>query len=231
MEAVTFGNGLPGFEIGSKSSNALIVIQEWWGINAEIKEVAERLHKETGLRVLVPDLYKGKIGVDAEEASHLMNSLDFGNAVAELKSAAEYLKATGSAKVGCTGFCMGGALTLAAMSAGMEAACAAPFYGIPDARFFDISSIKAPLLGHFGELDKMAGFSDPAAGKAAADKVNGAGGSFELVLVPSGGHGYMNALCANGAAFLTKCGNPVPSAEDVQATLDRLKAFFGKHLV
>ena len=71
MEKVTFGpSNLPGFEIGDKTLPAVIVIQEWWGVTVNIKELAQMISKE-GFRCLVPDLYKGKIGVDAEEASHV----------------------------------------------------------------------------------------------------------------------------------------------------------------
>ena len=71
MEKVTFGpSNLPGFEIGDKTLPAVIVIQEWWGVTVNIKELAQMISKE-GFRCLVPDLYKGTIGVDAEEASHV----------------------------------------------------------------------------------------------------------------------------------------------------------------
>ena len=57
------------------------------------------MSEKKGYRCLVPDLYKGKIGVDAEEASHMMGNLDFKNAVQELKLAVEHLKKEGSPKV------------------------------------------------------------------------------------------------------------------------------------
>lgn len=61
------------------------------------------------------------------------------------------------------GFCMGGALTLAAVADGAAIDAAAPFYGIPDGRYFDVTKIKVPICAQFGDLDKMKGFSDKAA--------------------------------------------------------------------
>ena len=56
---------------GPKGAPAVIVIQEWWGVTDGIKDKASKIADEGGYRVLVPDIYKGKVGVDAEEASHL----------------------------------------------------------------------------------------------------------------------------------------------------------------
>lgn len=67
-----------------------------------------------------------------------MNSLDFKAAVGEVTDAVKYLRSSGSKKVGCVGFCMGGALTFAAAQhAGVD--CAAPFYGTPDPAICDVS--------------------------------------------------------------------------------------------
>ena len=79
---------------------------------------------------LVPDLYKGKVGVDKEEASHMLSKLDWAAALEEIKAAVQYLRDGGATRVACIGFCMGGALSLAAAQhAGIQ--CAAPFYGLP----------------------------------------------------------------------------------------------------
>src|SRR5438067_13912333 len=88
--------------VGSKAPG-VVVIQEWWGLNDQIKGVAERL-AALGYRALVPDLYKGKLALDAAEAKHLMTSLNFGDAATQdVRGAAQYLKQS-SAKVGVVGF-------------------------------------------------------------------------------------------------------------------------------
>lgn len=226
---VTFGNGLTGYEIGNKTHAGVIVVQEWWGVSPNILELATLISKH-GFRCLIPDLYKGKIGVDAEEASHLMNGLDFKGAAGEIAAAAQYLLKTGSPKVGCTGFCMGGALTLAAMSEGAPLECGAPFYGIPDAAYFDISKIKTPILGQFGEKDQLKGFSDKKTAEAAAEKVISAGGVFELHFYPSAGHGFMNILTSVGEEYLKRSAFPIPAREEAELALERLVAFMQRHL-
>ena len=78
-------------------------------------------------RCLIPDIYHGKLGIDKEEAHHLYSNLDWPRAVEELSQAVQFLKEEGSEKVGAIGFCMGGALAVAACQhCGID--CAAPFY-------------------------------------------------------------------------------------------------------
>lgn len=127
----------------------VVVIQEWWGLNGQIKGVADRLAK-VGYRALVPDLYRGKQALAANEAEHLMTNLNFGDAAGQdVRGAVQHLKATGSGKVGVTGFCMGGALTLLAAANVPEADAAVPWYGFPPLEYIDAAKIKAPLLGHY----------------------------------------------------------------------------------
>ena len=104
----------------------MVVIQEWWGLNDQIKGVADKL-AAAGYRALVPDLSRGKVALAANEAEHLMTGLNFGDAAGQdVRGAVQHLKGSGSAKVGVTGFCMGGALTLLSAANVPEAdACAA----------------------------------------------------------------------------------------------------------
>src|SRR6266849_9136415 len=131
----------------------IVVIQEWWGLNDQIKGVAERLAK-AGYRVVVPDLYRGKVALAANEAEHLMTNLNFGDAAGQdVRGAVQHLKSTGSARVGVTGFCMGGALTLLAAVNVPEASAAVVWYGFPPLEYVDPKKIKAPLLRHFAIRD------------------------------------------------------------------------------
>ncbi len=131
----------------------MVVIQEWWGLNDQIKGVADKL-AAGGYRALVPDLYRGKVAVEANEAEHLMTGLNFGDAAGQdVRGAVQHLKSLGSAKVGVTGFCMGGALTvLSAVNVPEANACVA-WYGFPPLEYVDASKIKAPLLGHWATED------------------------------------------------------------------------------
>merc|ERR1711916_380244 len=103
------GTPVPAFVHGPPG---LIVIQEWWGITEQVKKQARDFGAATGFRTLVPDLYRGELGVNAEEAHHLMDNLDWQGAVADIAAAAKYLKDTGCPTVAVMGFCMGGAPSL-----------------------------------------------------------------------------------------------------------------------
>ena len=86
----------------------IVVIQEWWGVNGQIRGVADRL-ASAGYVALVPDLFRGKSTVEAEEAHHLMTALNFGDAASQdVRGAVQFLKPR-CGKDGVTGFCMGGA--------------------------------------------------------------------------------------------------------------------------
>jgi carboxymethylenebutenolidase len=81
------------------SAPGIVVIQEWWGLNDQIKGVADQF-AAAGYRVLVPDLYRGKLTLDAAEAEHMMKDLDFGDAAGQdIRGAVQYLKNTGSPRV------------------------------------------------------------------------------------------------------------------------------------
>lgn len=133
----------------------IVVIQEWWGLDDQIKEVANRL-ASAGYRALVPDLYRGKLALEAHEAEHLMNDLNFGDAASQdIRGAVQYLKATGSAKVAVTGFCMGGALTVLSACFVPELDVTVVWYGNPPAEFVDANNITKPMMGHWSMQDEF----------------------------------------------------------------------------
>jgi carboxymethylenebutenolidase len=150
------GQSVDGFlEEAAHGGNApgIVVIQEWWGLNDQIQGVASKL-AAVGYRALVPDLYRGKVALEANEAEHLMHGLDFAAAAGQdVRGAVQYLKATGSAKVGVTGFCMGGALTLLAAVHVPEADAAVVWYGYPPLEYIDATRIRAPLMAHWATED------------------------------------------------------------------------------
>ena len=131
---------------------AVVVIQEWWGLNDQIRGVADRLAK-SGYVALVPDLYRGKMTVEEEEAHHLMSGLDFGDAAGQdVRGAIQYLKQR-SERVAVMGYCMGGALTIATAVHVPEVSAGICFYGIPPKEFADPANIKIPFQGHFANRD------------------------------------------------------------------------------
>jgi carboxymethylenebutenolidase len=145
------GKSVNGYLAGEKGPG-IVVIQEWWGLNEQIKGVAEKL-AAAGYRALVPDLYRGKSTVEAKEAEHLMKGLNFGDAAGQdIRGAVQFLKKD-SAKVGVTGFCMGGALTILSAVNVPESDAEVVWYGFPPLEYVDASKIKSPMLGHFATRD------------------------------------------------------------------------------
>lgn len=135
-----------------KGRPGIVVIQEWWGLNDQICGIADRLAR-AGYNALAPDLYKGRVTQAPDEAGHLMNGLDFPAAThQDIRGAVQYLK-TMSPKVAVGGYCMGGALTIAALVHVPEVDAGVCFYGIPDAAFADPARIKKPFQGHFANQD------------------------------------------------------------------------------
>ncbi|KAI8146303.1 dienelactone hydrolase [Fennellomyces sp. T-0311] len=178
---------------------AIIVLQEWWGVNDQIKIHAQRLADSTGALTVVPDLYKGQIGLTAEEASHLMNSLDWRAAVGELTELTQQLYEAKYRNVGSIGFCMGGGLSLALASRMAEKPrplkAAVTCYGTPPADLFDVRDItrQTAVQGHFGGKDTMAGFSDPAAADALEFNLKeNALKAAEIFRYPDQGHAFLN---------------------------------------
>ena len=174
------GQSVPGYlsePASAADAPGIVVIQEWWGLNDQIRGVADDLAK-AGYRALVPDLYRGKSTLEAAEAHHLMEGLDFGTAAGQdIRGAVQHLKATGSSKTGVTGFCMGGALTVLSAIHAPEADAAVIWYGLPPLEYVDATRIHIPLQGHWAIHDAFF----PIAGVDGLEaKLTDAGVSFEF---------------------------------------------------
>jgi carboxymethylenebutenolidase len=139
---------------GESKVPGVVLIHEWWGLNEQIQTQAKKW-TDAGFSCVIPDLYHGKVASlkNAGEAEALMKALDFGKAVAEIGEAAAQLKndprSTGAVAV--TGYCMGGALTLASAVNLRGLACTVSFYGWPGD--LDWSKIDAPVLAHVASHD------------------------------------------------------------------------------
>ena len=137
----------------AETAPGVVVLQEWWGLNDQIKGVADRL-AEAGYRALVPDLYRGKVTLEAAEAEHLMSNLDFGDAATQdIRGAVQYLKGT-SPRVAVIGFCMGGVLSILAAVYAKETDAAVSWYGVPPEAAADTRTIKIAIQGHFALEDE-----------------------------------------------------------------------------
>ena len=169
----------------------VVVAHEWWGLNEEIRGVADRLAAE-GYATIVPDLYRGVVAADPEKAHELMRGLQEGRASAILRAAASHLKAQedlAGRKIGVLGFCMGGRLSLVAALDGKELSGAVMFYGAPVLEKERLAALSAPVLGLFGADDKGIPAADVKAFEVAA---KAAGKQVETRLYPGAGHAFFN---------------------------------------
>lgn len=200
---------------------AVVVIQEWWGLNDQIRGVAARFAL-AGYRALVPDLYRGKSTVAAAEAEHLMTGLDFGDAAGQdVRAAVQYLKRS-SKKVGVTGFCMGGALTLLAAANVPEADAGVVWYGFPPLEFLDASKIKMPLLAHYATDDVPFPIATV---HLLEDKLRAANVNFECHLYKAQ-HAFANETQVGANKLPITEYNPGAA----ELAWGRTMEFFGKHL-
>jgi len=193
----------------------IIVLQEWWGLVPHIKDVAARFAAQ-GYVALAPDLYHGKSTLEAAEAQHLMEGLDWGRAAKEIAGAVRYLREVeGATRVGVTGFCMGGALTIiAATQPGVDAYVA--FYGFPPAGAAPVERIAAPGILFFGEKEEY--FSVPDA-QAFAEGQRKRGREAEVVVYPGAGHAFFNDTRPE-----------VYHRQAAELSFERTLAHFGRHL-
>jgi carboxymethylenebutenolidase len=150
---------------------AVILIHEWWGINDHVRDLAAR-YAEAGYTCIAPDLYRGKVTRDPEEASRLMHELPVEDGLKTIESAmSEAGRRYAPGKLGITGYCMGGTFSLRAACEVEGLSAAAPFYGdIPDEQ--TLSTLKVPTLFIAGARDNWITPEKVGGLKEAAHKYN-----------------------------------------------------------
>lgn len=139
---------------GAGPHPAVIVVQEWWGLNEHIKDVARRFAAE-GYVALAPDLYHGQVTDDPNVAGKLMSGLSKEDGIKDLLAAVAYLKAqpfVRGDRIGVTGYCMGGSYALLLPCRSKDIRAAAPFYGeVPDEKA--LANLACPVLYIYGDQD------------------------------------------------------------------------------
>jgi len=133
---------------------AVVMIPEWWGLNDNIKEMADKLASH-GYVVLAVDLYDGKVATTSEQARQLITLYDSEQGLQNMNSATSFLNGNySSEKIGSIGWCFGGgqSLQLALNNDDMDATVI--YYGSLVTDTEALSSIQWPVLGIFAELDK-----------------------------------------------------------------------------
>jgi carboxymethylenebutenolidase len=200
----------------------VVVIEEWWGLNDQIKDVCDRYAGE-GFVALAPDLYGREVPMDEpDEAAQMMMALSIEQAAKDLRGAVDYLQAhdaaTGSG-IGVTGFCAGGGLALWLATLRPDAVKAVvPYYGLvpwSDAQP-DYSKLQAAVQGHYAENDD---FAPPESARKLEEELKGLGKSVELFIYPGVDHAFTNHHRPE-----------VFHEEHSQAAWDRTVDFFRQHL-
>ena len=212
------GKDASGYLVNAERGDApgVVVIQEWWGLQEQIKGMCDRFAL-AGFDALAPDLYGGK-GVpyhDTDAAAQEMNSLDFMDVTNQtVRGAAQYLSRNG-AKVGLTGFCLGGAVTIIGATKIPELTAGVVFYGIPPEQAAKPSDVRIPLQAHFANKDD---WCTPQLVDAFEKAMKAAGKSLEIYRYDAE-HGFANEQRQS-----------VHDRAAAELAWDRATGFFKKHL-
>ena len=137
-----------------KSDKWLIVIQEWWGLNDNIKMEADQYFKDLGdVNVMAVDMYDGKVAATPDSAMKLMRGADMNRMVALIQGAVKH--AGQKASIYSVGWCFGGMWSLqTAIIAGPQAKGSVMYYGRPESNMDKLKSIQCDIIGFFGNLDQ-----------------------------------------------------------------------------
>ena len=137
-----------------KSDKWLIVIQEWWGLNDNIKMEADQYFKDLGdVNVMAVDMYDGKVAATPDSAMKLMRGADMNRMVALIQGAVKH--AGSKASIYSVGWCFGGMWSLqTAIIAGPQAKGSVMYYGRPESNMEKLKSIQCDIIGFFGNLDQ-----------------------------------------------------------------------------
>jgi carboxymethylenebutenolidase len=193
----------------------IVVIQEWWGVQGQIKGVCEKL-AAAGYRALAPDLYEGVVAPyhDTAAAERAMNALDFSSATDQtVRGAAQELKRA-CKKVGLTGYCLGGVVTALGAIRVPELDAASCYYGLPTPEAGQPRDVRVPFQGHFANQDD---WCTPAAVDAFEAGLKTAGRTAEIYRYDAA-HGFTNG------------DRPYYDAKADAQSWDRTLAFWAKHL-
>jgi carboxymethylenebutenolidase len=201
-EDVAYAKGFTGFLARPSAPGdypGVILIHEWWGLNENIKAMARQLAAE-GYVALAVDLYR-EVATTPERARELTSSVKPEAAIANMKSAAAYLRDTQKVtKLASMGWCFGGGQSLQlALNDGLDAAVI--YYGRLVTNESLLASIDHPVLGIFGEKDTSITAESARAFDAALDNL---GIENEVYIYPGVGHAFANPSGANYAPNETR---------------------------
>lgn len=175
---------------GKKKRPAVIVIHENRGLQPHIKDVTRRIALE-GFVALAPDALSplGGSPENPAEAGPMFQKLDYEKTKLDFAAAVAYLKTNPqtTGKVGCTGFCWGGAMTNHVAVNAPELDAAVPYYG-GQPKTEDVAKIKAPMLLHYAGNDERINKGIPEF-EAALKKANV---EYQLYMYEGAAHAFNN---------------------------------------
>jgi len=184
------GAAARGYLIKSKKNTDkwLFVIQEWWGLNDNIKKEAETFYSELGdVNVLAIDLYDGKVASTQDSAMKYMSGAQVPRLESIIKGALTY--AGGKARIYTVGWCFGGGWSLqSTILAGNQAAGCVMYYGRPESNLDRLKSIHCDVIGFFGNQDKGI---NPAAVTAFENNMKAVNRNLQVYRYEAG-HGFAN---------------------------------------
>ncbi|MCP4299690.1 MAG: dienelactone hydrolase family protein [Gammaproteobacteria bacterium] len=176
---------------------AVIMIHEWWGLNDNIRAMADRLAVE-GYIVLAVDLYGGKVAESSAEARQLMLSVveDPESANKNIRDAYNFVSATaGAPRVGSLGWCFGGSWSLnAAQLFPDDLDASVIYYGQVTADEDALRPISSPILGLFAAKDTGIKVESVEAFREALERLRK---THEIHVYPGVGHAFANPTGTN----------------------------------
>src|SRR5210317_788600 len=196
---------------------AVILIHEWWGLNDNVRAMANRLAGE-GYMVLAVDLYNGEVAESREAARQLMLGVVEERKVAEdnIRSAYAFLEEAGAPRIGSMGWCFGGGWSLNTAQLFPDALDASViYYGQVTDDEEKLQPVSAPILGLFGAADTGISVESVEGFRGALERLRK---DHEIHIYPGVGHAFANPTGQNYNA---------EAAEDAwRKTLE----FLGRHL-
>ena len=219
VEFAANGEGAPGYLSRPQREGprpGIVLIQEWWGLEEHIKDVARRFASD-GFVTLAPDLYHGQVTSEPSEAMKLAQGMDLDRAMKELNGAVAYLKRQpfSTGKVGIIGYCMGGGLSIATACVNRDLDACVVYYGGNPTPLEQVQNINCSILGLYAELDERI-TSTVGDLEAALDRY---GKQHEIHVYPGAQHSFFN--------------DTRPNIYDAEAAMDaweRTLAFFNAQL-
>ncbi|MGC8488482.1 MAG: dienelactone hydrolase family protein [Clostridia bacterium] len=209
------GTKLQCHQAGSGKA-AVIVLHPWWGLNADVVRLADRLAGE-GFTVMAPDLFNGQRAATPDEAEKLVQRFDSESErlLADIERVAAYLRDQGASKLGVLGLSFGAAYAVAlAAKDGVDAGVDAVVLYYGTGWLEEEDRVTAPVLGHFADEDPY----EPDGGEALFEQLRDRGTSTEHYRYPGTYHWFVEPSDSHY--------NP----EAAEMAFARTRAFLNRHL-